>query len=418
MQPDKIPSKLRKLLLSSLVIAAIAVPAIALNHSSINIQGMHFGQSHFTLRTLENSKISVLVHGKVRFNSEETSVAQVTNSVSIIEKRDGQIWRTDFYLDKDKKLQQRYWHNDVEQAFDGEGRRWLASVVPQLAREDSANAGVRAARIYASGGATALFKEIAEVKSGQAKSRYIDYLLAQGPLDAAGLTQVLQELDKIDSDWRKSKILRNLLANQKLDAASQVLLLTASKDIDSDYERANLLKSLTPQLSSDAKVAKAWQESVAGMESDFEVRGVIQSIARLTKPEALQIGAALNASQGIDSDFELRSALASLAPHLKLAPEQLPAQYIQRSRGIDSDFERRVSLITLLETNKLSNADYERLFDSTAEMNSDFEISQVLIMAARDMPNEPRLLERYRAVSQDLGQDTRATTERALNRKT
>lgn len=418
MQLDKFSPVLRKLLLPGLIVAAIAMPAIALNHGSINLQGLHFGQHLIKLRSAENGKISMLAHGKVRFNEDETNIAQVSNNVSIIEKRDAKIWRTDFYLDKQGKLQQRYWHNDVEQAFDSEGRRWLASVIPQLAREVSGNAGVRAARLYAKGGTAAVLKEIALIESAHAKSRYITFLIQQGPLEEAHLAQIFKSLATLDSDFGMSQILRKLVANQKLDAAGQFSVLDAMEHIDSDFEQAQLLKSLAPQLASDSKVVDAWQQAVATMDSDFEIRGVIQSIAHLSKPNAKQIGAALQASKRIDSDFERRSALESLAPHLHLAASELPAEYLQLSKGIDSNFERRLTLTTLLAHNKLSIADYERLFDVIDDMDSDFEIRQVLVVAARAMPNEPRLQQRYRSISQQLDSSERKVAERALSKNT
>ncbi len=417
--PHRYP-KIRKLLLPTLLVAAIAWPTIELTQASnfqLDFNSIYLGNRLSVIENAGHGKLSMLVHGEVRFNDDESDVAFVGKDLKIAEKRDQQQWRIEFSRNDKNQLQQRFWHNEVEQSLNAEGRRWLAGAIPILAREIDAHAEERSLRIIKRGGVDLVLSEIKQIESEHTRGIYLHNLLRNAKLDQASLLKVIATIDAMSSQFQMSRALQTMLAKQDLEAQTQVALLLTVNHIDSDYERSRVLQSLAPVMKSDSKVIEAWQRSMLTLESDFAARLVVDALAYQSfAPSNSQIAAAFRVISQFNSDLELRTAMEGLLPHLSASEPELTAAYLKSSKKIESPFHRRVALTKLVQKQQLNDSEYDRFFDAMTGMSSEKDLKLTLQSIACNMPLEPQLLARYHKLASSLSEINRREVEISLSK--
>ncbi|MCB1570897.1 MAG: hypothetical protein KDI72_07630, partial [Xanthomonadales bacterium] len=96
--------------------------------------------------------------------------------------------------------------------------------------------------------------------------------------------------------------------------------------------------------------------------------------------------------------------------------ENVADAYAAAVEGMGGDYERREALLALIHARGFGAKASRQVLASLGGVDSDHESSEVLVQLAQVMPNDPALIERYRAVARTLSDFERAEAERALDR--
>ena len=331
------------------------------------------------VRSDNGKTVTVEGKGRVAFTDDDTDVKTLDpGGFFSIETKNG--WssgsgtaRVEVTAANDGSLSRTY-RIDGKAVSDAEGRKWLATVLPEIVRELAIGADTRVARILAASGPTGVLDEIARIKSGWARHVYFVQLFDQASLDAAMLARSLRQ---------------------------------AGQQVDSDFARSEVARKAAERYALDDTSAAGFADLVNAIESDFEARRALG--AALTRPDlspsvaARLVKAAIpQGSSGIESDFEMAELLQGLSPALV---DRLGPTYPEAVGSIGSDFERKRVLAALARRPALPLSQLVSIADLTASMESDFEKAEVLLALARHQRLEGQARDAVLKAAERLGSD-------------
>ena len=359
--------------------------------------------------------MKVKLTGMIEFTEAEDDVRTIDGHLLIEEKRSGSVQRVEIESEGSHGITRSYSIDGHSAAFEPAGRKWLGTVLPSVLRETAMDAPRRIKRLLDKGGPDAVLAEIDKIESDYARRVYVGELSNSVTLDDKRLTRLLAATISGRSDYERRTSLNAIMARQKLAPSHQVQVLEGAARLTSDYERRQVMIDLQPKMSADAPVAAAWQAAANKMTSDYEARLVIEAGAKRGAMTPAQVDAALQGTLGLHSDYERRTALVAIGRHLKTAGAPQVALYAKSVQGMHSDYERRTALTMLFEQVRLDKAGCGSALDAIEGMSSDYEIGQVLMALARQMPNDAELIKRYRKAARALGDSARGQAERAID---
>ena len=342
------------------------------------------------VRSDNGKTVKVEGKGRVAFTDDDTDVKTLDpGGFFSIETKNG--WssgsgtaRVEVTAAKDGSLSRTY-RIDGKAVSDAEGRKWLATVLPEVVRELAIGADTRVARILAASGPTGVLDEIARIKSGWARHVYFVQLFDQASLDMATLARSLRQASQVDSDFARSEVARKAAERFSLDDTSAAGFADLVNAIESDFEaRRALGAALTrPGLSPSVAgrlVKAAIPQGSAGIQSDFEMAELLQGL-----PPVLvdALGPAyLEAVASIDSDFERKRVLAALARRPALPTPQV-VSIADLTASMESDFEKAEVLLALARHQRLEGQAKDAVLKAAERIGSDFERGRVLSAVAR-----------------------------------
>ncbi len=311
--------------------------------------------------------LKISASGDVEFADDESDVKSISpGGWFLVERRVGGIGG--FFASEARRFEARERNGAVQRTFvvDGrelgpdEGRKWLATFLPQMLRNMAVNADRRVARQLAKGGPVLVLDEIGRTDSAFAKSVYVRELYEQAQLDSTMLTRSLQQAAReIDSDFELGRALKAAAEHQPIDQAMPAFI-EASRSVESDFEQRQVLAKAfgRPGLTAAAacQIVKAATPGArgAGIESDFELGQLLKGAAKPGHVTDSNIAAYLDAARAVESDFERRNVVQALS-RVKLSDAAM-AQIVALAAGIGSDFEKSEALVGLSGNTPLGTA--------------------------------------------------------------
>lgn len=389
---------------------------IHLHVSSETDASGHKHQSTFLQTDVGERSFRARIDGEATYTAQYDGIASLGNgaSASFAETRDGVSRRIE-YANKGGKLERRYFVDDVEQPIDGPVETWIATIIPEMVRETAVDVGKRVRQIHETGGTAAVFDEIGRIHSDYARGEYLGQLASTVRFTPAEMTRALGLVDGFESDYERRRALTAIGAAGEFDADQQALVIGQAKKIESDYERAELLLGLLPKLVDSAQVRRAWLDAASGIESDYEHRRCLSSLIEAGGSDDATLATVIDAARTIESDYERRELLSTAIAAVSSA-ENVAAAYAAAVKGIGGDYERREALLALIHARGFGLKAAREVLASLGGVDSDHGSSEVLVQLAHVMPNDPALIERYRAIARTLSDYERAEAERALDR--
>ncbi len=391
------------------------IPGLFEQHDlSITIRNK--GQTHAIRSDMPGSgeRLRVAIDGDVVFNETESDVATLDRgAVFEIEQTSAGVSRSLRMTAGTKGPLREYKVEGVARPFDAAAKAWLATTIPQIYRVSGLDAEMRAKRILARGGAAALLAEVAQLQGDYVRAGYLGQFFAQANPDDAQTTTALGLMRAIRSDYEKRRALDIALSRPQPSPGHQAAMLSIAVEIDSDFERAEWLTGAAAKLPVDGTNAEGWSRALRGLGSDFERKRALTAVIEDGKPRDAALALALRTMRGMRSDFERRSVLEAAAD----ADVPLPdADYLEVVDAMSSDFEKREALAALIRGAAPSAERSRAILRSVRAMSSDFERGEVLDALAASMPNDPTLIEDYRAVTRGMSDHERGEAEKALDR--
>lgn len=412
---------LARTLTAAALVALLALPtlvfetsAVAGEHSSISIDAGWFGKTMEVTMDSEIGRLKARFKGDYAFNDAEDDLTTLSRNGYIELTADGRTRRIDFDHDGDS-ITRAYSVDGKTQAYEPEGRKFLAYALPTLLRETAIDVDARIARIEKRGGKDALVTEIEQIKGDYARRMYVVAAAGRGAFDARQLDRLIAAVGRGSGDYERREALTALLEKQSLGAAQNAAILATLADFNGDYERREVLAALTPKLALDEASIAGWAKAVAAFHSDYEAREAIEALSKRRELPAAAVAAAIKACTDLHSDYEARTALSGLARHVGKSSE-LAIAYARATADIHSDYEQREAITELLKSAEPDASGYHALLDAVDNIKSDYECSTVLQAIARKMPGDNALIEHYRRIARRLGDYERGQAEKALDR--
>jgi hypothetical protein len=338
--------------------------------------------------------LKINARGKVEFTEDESDVQSLSSGGSLlVERRVGGIGG--FFASDVKRFEAREVNGGIERKFfvDGrelgaaEGRKWLATFLPQTLRNMAINADRRVARQLAKGGPSLVLAEITKTEGTFARSVYMRELYKQVQLDpqtlASSFSQAARELS---SDFELGQVLKAAAEHQPIETAMPAFV-QATRGIESDFEQRQVLSKavsrpgLTPDGLNAVLSAAVPGPGEAGIGSDFEMAELLKKAARGGHVTDANVASYLQAARQIESDFERRNVVQALAT-VTLSDAQM-AEVVKLASGIGSDFEKSQAIVKLSRTTPIGAATRKALADAAMGIGSDFERGKALTALSR-----------------------------------
>lgn len=423
---SKIPVRWRWAAAAFALFALVALPGVIVvtrpgmipglfERHDLSITIRHNGQTHAIRSDMPGTgdTLRVAIDGDVAFNDAESDVATLgSGAVFEIEQTHAGVSRSLRMTPGKAGVMREYKVDGKAHPFDAGAQAWLAATIPQIYRLSALDAQARAKRILARGGADALLAEIALLHGDYVRAEYLGQFFAQGDPDDAQTAKALVLMRAMRSDYEKRRSL-GIALSRSVPSPQQAALLSIAAEIDSDFERAEWLIDAAAKLPVDGGNADGWSRALRGIESDFERKRALTAVIEDGQPRAAALALALRTMRGMSSDFERRSVLEAAADaDVPLSD----ADYLAAVDAMSSDFERREALAALIRGGAPSAERSRAILRSVRAMSSDFERGEVLNALAETMPNDPVLIEDYRAVTRAMSEYERGQAEKALDR--
>ncbi len=285
------------------------------------------------------------------------------------------------------QLSYEYYVGRSEEPFEGDGEKWLASVLPEIVRMSGIGAEARVKRIYTKNGAEGVLDEIERISSNSVKGIYMEALLAMPTLSN-----------------------KNLVA----------IALQIGEDISSSSERGRLYRKYSHRFLQDEKVAQAFFTGVSRISSSSEQGSVLRKVLSTEALTPYMLEELLVAAGKISSSAELGSVLA----HVNRVFEQdsrVIETYFATLDQISSSSERGRVLRDLLNDSPLNDPSLIQLLESVRRISSSSEQGSVLRKASQQITSQrsPQVFEAYfRAIDAISSSSEQGSTLRALLKET
>jgi hypothetical protein len=303
----------------------------------------------------DGSWISIQGHGRIELTDDDADVKALDPGGSFVFAT-GSGWFSSWLpwssgsrfdaRERNGKIERRY-RIDGRDVDAVEGRRWLASRLPEIVRDFAIGAHTRVARILARSGPDGVFAEIGRMHGDFARRVYLTELFSQAPVDEP--------------------------------LALRALSLIASS-IASDFEARQALTALVPRVRMSAGIATSYAKAVRGIESDFEAREALTpALAGASSPEAttaLLAAAVPNGAAGIDSDYDMATLLVGTPGALA---DTSAGEYFAAAESIGSAYERRRALTPVVARQAASTAVLGKAFGAIAGASGDYEKAGLLV---------------------------------------
>lgn len=361
-----------------------------------------------------NAVISITVKGDFKFSDNERDVVALDDSLTLTEQTANGEERVELAKTRSEILR-RYFKNGTEGAGNGPAAQaLLGRAIPTLLRETGVGVQGRVARIAKAGGADAVLAEIDQIQGDYGRMLHIKQLLSTTRMDGTQLDRAVTSIARGRSPYT-ARTLRSIAQLNGLTAETQRLILKASSGLDSEYWRKQVVLAVTPKIT--AAVTTEWLEAMSTIRSDAAARDLVVSVAGSRNLNSGVVSALIKSVQQIGSDMEARRALVALTPHVA-ADVQLIPEFAEATQNIGSDTERSRLLIGLVDATKspLDVASAHAIIDSAEGIGADALCRTVLVRLAPEMPQDPSLVERYRAVTLRFSESERVLAQKALTR--
>jgi hypothetical protein len=272
------------------------------------------------------------------------------------------------------ELSREYVEGRTKTAWEPNGRKWLAEILPEIVRSTTIAAEGRVNRYFAQGGVSAVLNEIGQLEGSHTKAHYAKLLM-----------------EKKFSDKELPGIVARL-----------------SREVKSDYYLAEFLKGSSDRLLANQESSKAFYEGVGRMSSDYYKATVISSALKKDNHVTDNFSEILRASQYIASDYYLATVLSKMLDIPGLTAKH-NADIMGVANQIKSDYYRTSVLNKNLNKAGATGEGKTATMESVASVNSDYYKSTTLAkMAEAEMTKDEQT--KFLAIVAEMTSDYYAAT--------
>jgi hypothetical protein len=304
------------------------------------------------------------------------------------------------------RLTKKYFEGRNEKSYEGEGRQWLADILPTLVRISGVGAENRVQRIYQNEGIKGLLNEIDEVEDHSSSVRNLYFIIAVDKLNLSDsdIQKMLPEMEEIASNSKKGTLMRELLTKYQLSARAATLLLRTTQTLDYNTERGSVLRVFNRKFIEDDNVLDVYFDIIDDMSINSEKGNVLKDLMQV---QTLSSGTWIRLFRSIDSFDLMRERGAILLTAIDYMPENsshVLDAFDEAVEDMDDDYYvlKGEILNTLIDkqSGKMAsgkpNADLlMRLLVSAEDIPSDSKKGEILRKVNRNFVATPEIIDEY-----------------------
>jgi ribosomal protein L12E/L44/L45/RPP1/RPP2 len=305
------------------------------------------------------------------------------------------------------ELKRTYYVGKTQEAYEPEGRKWLADMLPEVIANTGIGAEDRVKRIYAQKGVNGVMSAIESISSDYTKAIYFNYLIGQNGLKEKDLMRIIEEVSSsVSSDYEKSKLLQKVSSTYLQNASLVSTYMNAVKGMSSDYEKAKVLRYvLNNNKLNEANFTKTL-DAISGVSSDYEKAKVLTELLNKQDLSEKYFKQTMMVVAGISSDYEKGNVLNKMINCNCKALNENFTVVLETVSKISSDYEKSKTLAALLKNKQLTEQQYIQSITAIANVHSDYEKSKLLQQLSKTMPRDkPAVMEAYKKTAKSISSD-------------
>jgi beta-lactamase regulating signal transducer with metallopeptidase domain len=395
---------------------------------------------HYTqVRWVQNGRgFEMDLQGEVEFAEDDHDVKTLSPGGRFRMSEEGSPDRRyEVRADGSGHLSRTYFESGRAVPLDDEGRRWLASRLPEMIRETGAGAAKRVQRILHQNGPDAVSAEIGLIRSDGSKRLYLQEFLLHGNLDEAHLRSgmrltrgvssdgekrmlltsvaplylrdglrpdLFDAINTISSDGEHARILSDLVKDDPSNRETLLLTARSAGRISSDGERARVLIEVSDHYRGNEEMRGAWFATLDGISSDGEKRRALSAIIARDGKDRDTLAEALKSAVGISSDGERAQLLVESSGYY-LEDPAIRRSFFAAVDGISSDGEKHRALAALYQQSSRNPATVKMIIRSAKGISSDGEKASMLADVAGPLVSDPALMDDFFSACDSISSD-------------
>ena len=224
-------------------------------------------------------------------------------------------------------------------AYQPDGARWVAEVIPVLIDRLGFGAETRVPRILESSRVGGVLADIERRRSDLAMSAYYEVLLESPQLTAGEVTRVVEHAAKrMDSDAHLSDLLEDALEARSGDQPVMLAVIEASRSLDSDAHLSDVLETAVDEGRAEGAVLVALLDVARDeLQSDAHLADLLEEVADSADLSGPILTPYLAALSNIDSDAHASDILEELVSDKGLADGEVARVLFEAVPEIRSD---------------------------------------------------------------------------------
>ena len=399
-------------LIKTILIILLTIPVASIAQDEFEINGKA-NQTRTYRNNTGVTSTDLEYRGKIIFTDDEKDVKYISPGGFIkFSKRSFGNRRTIILEgEANGEITREYKEGSKTLPFEPEGRKWMASVLPDIIRSTGIGAEERVKKFYKKGGIDAVINEISLLPTNYVQSIYYTATLAIPSLlskdvvllieDAGdeisssyelskiiiknskiiskneqGMAAAIKVASGISSSYEQSKVYKHYLTETNLSATNKSLVIKAVREISSSYEKSKVLISVLEDDLSKENVSLVIDE-VDHISSSYEQSKVLQYMIKNQAVQDLDLDDMLKAVSDISSSYEQGKVLKQLVEDKELSSAQV-VNVAKAAAYISSDYEQSKFLRSLIDRQDLDEQGINVILAMTKEIGSSYEKSKVL----------------------------------------
>ncbi|MEQ8925823.1 MAG: hypothetical protein RLO81_08425 [Fulvivirga sp.] len=283
--------------------------------------------------------------GEIKVNDSDTDVTDISAGGYLeISKTTFGSKRAIVIEKKEGKLVKEYYEGRQKVAFEPDGKKWLAEILPDIVRSSPIAAEDRINRYFNQGGVRAVMNEISRLDGNHVQNVYGKLLLNRKDLSKDQLKNSLVEL---------------------------------CKEISSDYYKSSLLKDVADRFIKDKELSMAYFEAASRIDSDYYASTIYTGALKDVEITDELLAKIVEASSNIGSDYYHATVLEEALDMNNLNDYRI-SLIISSTDDIDSDYYQAQVLSKAMKTRGLSDKSFNSIVNAIGSINSDYYMAEVL----------------------------------------
>ena len=365
------------------------------------------------------SKFTLEFEGDIRVSDDDRDIVSISRGgyFEVSKSAFGSKRRIVIESDGSGGLDKAYFVGSRRQAFEPEGKKWLAEVLPEVVRTTTFAAASRVDRFYRKGGTEAVIDEIEELESEYVRRHYFDLLLEKDlsgqevvkTIEAAGeligsdhylseflkgnqraflkseqtTSAFLRAAKSIGSDHYMTEVLKRAIDDSDVSEAQMIQVLEVAEDIGSDHYLSVLLKKVIDERKLSTRTVNELIRLTGEIASDHYKTEVLR---RALSEEDLTES---NYNAFIESLDDIASDHYSMEVIKDLLEEDLDSESLSKvlelvDENVSSDHYAHEIMKKVIREHDLTGQSLDAFIEALESINSDHYLSEVIKNFASD----------------------------------
>jgi hypothetical protein len=341
--------------------------------------------------------LEVTSGGEVEISADDASIVKIAaGGFLVIEERNWLTYRSlTVRSGPESTLAYEFSLQGRATAWDDDGRRWLARVLPVIVRETALGAAARVRRILEKEGFDSALRAVRRTENNRARRVYVEIisehpglssdqlrrlvrvageeigsssrlqetlssLAARFPEDSLYTRELIEAVQKIASSSHQAEALADIIERRRIDEASALAMTRTIQSIESSSRQVESLVRMTHKVSMTPAVVSAYAEAVRSVESSSGQKRALLALMEIRTLEKSSWMEILDAVREIGSSSAQTDVLVVVVSACPTSEDAVWLRYVETVAFVESSSGQEEALTAMLNRNDISRNVLER----------------------------------------------------------